>query len=181
VNGTYASTTINSAYFLSPNGNTIQATGNPIVSANQYVYTKTALIRLASAPTISVQQQTVQGVGTTTMTATFPLTIQALGGNVVMPTSADIQIVFFNGTNYIVSSNTTGASISVVTIPNNAIADGSTANVTVTAVCNPSCALTDGLYNAALSSITWNAGNGSTTQTYGLEDFKTSSAVQFTR
>jgi len=178
--GTYASTTVNSVAYLNPNGNS-SSTATTVTNANQYVYTKAAVIKLAAAPTITVTQQTVANVGTTTMTATFPLTIQALGGNVVLPSNADFQVVFSNGTNYTATSTSAGASVSVVTIPNNAIADGSTANVTVTASCNGTCATSNGLYNAALSSIVWNAGNGSTTQTYGLDDFKTSSAVQFTR
>jgi hypothetical protein len=179
-NGTYASTTVNSVAYLNPNGNS-SSTATTVTNANQYVYTKAAVIKLASAPTISVTNQTVSGVGTTTMVASFPLTIQALGGNVVLPSAADFTVVFSNGTNYTATSTSAGASISVVTIPNNAIADGSTANVTVTASCNGTCATSNGLYNAALASIIWNAGNGSTTQTYGLDDFKTSTAVQFTR
>lgn len=179
-NGSYGSTTVNSVAYLNPNGNS-SSTATTVNNVNQYVYTKAAVIKLASAPSISVQQQTVAGVGTTTLVATFPLTIQALGGNVVLPGNTDFQVVFSNGTNYTATSTSAGASISVVTIPNNAIADGSTANVTVTASCNSACALTNGLFNAALSSIVWNAGNGSTTQTYGLDDFKTSSAVTFTR
>ena len=179
-NGTYASTTVNSVAYLNPNGNS-SSTATTVTNANQYVYTKAAVIKLASAPTITVANAPFSGGATTTMTATFPLTIQALGGNVVLPSNADFQVVFSSGTSYTATSTAAGSSISVVTIPNNAIADGSTANVTVTASMNSNGALTNGLYNAALSSIVWNAGNSSTTQTYGLDDFKTSSAVQFTR
>lgn len=181
--GTYASTTVNSVAYLNPNQNS-SSTATTVTNANQYVYTKAAVIKLKSAPTISVATQTVAGVGTTTMTATFPLTIQALGGNVILPHvgGADVQVVFSNGSNsYVAATSTTGASLSVVTIPNNNIADGSTADVTITASINPSGALTNGLYNAALTSFVWNAGIGSTTQQYGFDDFKTSSAVQFTR
>jgi len=180
--GTYGSTTINRVAYLTPNGNSASTTvSGGVTNANQYVYTKAAVIKLASAPTISVSQQTVQGVGTTTMTATFPLTIQALGGNVVLPTNADFAVVFSNGTPYTATSISLGSSVSVVTIPNNAIADGSTANVTVTASINPSGATSNGLYNAALTLVKWDAGNGVVSQTYGLDDFKTSAAVQFTR
>lgn len=180
-NGTYASTTIQSVVYQTPSGNTATASGSAVTNANQYVYTKAAIIKLASAPTISVTNQTVSGVGTTTMVATFPLTIQALGGNVTLPVNGDFQVVFSNGTSYTATSTSAGASISATTIPNNDISDGSTANVTVTAACNGTCATTNGLFNAALSQIKWNAGNGVVTQTYGLDDFKTSSAVQFTR
>jgi hypothetical protein len=179
-NGSFASTTVNSVAYFNPNGNTATVSGT-VSNVNQYVYTKAALIKLASAPTITVNNQTVAGVGTTTMVATFPLTIQALGGDVVLPANGDFQVVFSNGTNYTATSTSAGASISAVTIPNNTIADGSVANVTVTASCNGTCATTNGLFNAALSQIKWNAGNGVVTQTYGLDDFKTASAVTFTR
>jgi hypothetical protein len=176
VNGSAASTTVTSVTFETPNGNTGTASGNAVTNVPQYVYTKAAVIKLAGTPTISVTNPSVT-TGTTTMTASFPLTIQALGGNVVVPgtTGAEFDIVFSNGTNY------TATAKSVVTIPNNDISDGSTANVTVTASINPSGALTNGLYNAAITAIRWNAGNGTATQTYGLEDFKTSQAVQFNR
>jgi hypothetical protein len=179
-NATYASTTVNSVAYLQPNGNS-SSTATTVTSANQYVYTKAAKIALAAAPTISVSSQTVSGVGTTTMVATFPLTITAMGGSVVLPSNGDFQVVFSNGTSYTATSTSAGASISAPTIPNNTIADGNTANVTVTASCNGTCATSNGLFNAALTSIVWNAGNGSTTQTYGLDDFKTSAAVIFTR
>ncbi len=173
-NGTYASTSVSRVVFEKPNGSTADATGAQVFGVNQYAFTKVAQIALAGTPTIAVSNPSVS-TGTTTMTATFPLSITALGGNVVMPSAADFTVVFSNGTGY------TATSKSVVTIPNNAIADGSSANVTVTASVNPSVALTNGLYNAAITSIVWNAGNGSTTQDWGLDDFKTSAAVQFNR
>jgi hypothetical protein len=179
--GTYASTTIQSVTYQTPAGNTATAGGSAVTNANQYVYLKAAVVKLASAPSISVTNQSVSGVGTTTMTAVFPLTIQALGGNVIQPGPADFTVIFSNGTSYTASSTAAGAAISVAVIPQNDIADGSTANVTVTASCNGTCATSNGLFNAALTVVKWNAGNGTTTQTYGLEDFKTSSAVQFTR
>lgn len=177
-NGTYASTTVSSVVFEKPNGSSATATSSAgqVTGANQYAYTKAAIITLAGTPSISVSNPGVT-TGTTTMTAVFPLNIRADGGNVVIPgaTGAEFTVVFSNGTNY------TATAKSVVTIPNNDIADGSTAQVTVTASVNPSVALTNGLYNAALTSIDWNAGNGTTTQAYGLDDFKTSQAVQFNR
>ncbi len=180
--GTYGSTTINRVAYLTPSGNTASTTvSGGVTNANQYVYTKAAVIKLASAPTIAIQQQTVSGVGTTTMVATFPLSIQALGGNVTLPVNSDFAVVFSNGTNYTATSTSLGSSVAVQVIPQNDIADGSTANVTVIASINPSGALTNGLYNAALTLVKWNAGNGVVSQTYGFEDFKTSSAVQFTR
>lgn len=174
--GSFSSTTVSRVVFEKPNGSNADATGAQVYGVNQYAYTKAAAITLASAPVITVSNPGTTN-GTTTMTATFTLNVAALGGNVVIPgaTGAEFAIVFSNGTAY------TATSKSVVTIPNNDIADGSSATVTVTASMNPSVALTSGLYNAAITSIGWNAGNGTTTQTYGLDDFKTSSAVQFNR
>jgi hypothetical protein len=174
--GSFSSTTVSRVVFEKPNGSNSDATGSQVYGVNQYAYTKAAAITLASAPVITVSNPGTTN-GTTTMTATFTLNVAALGGNVVIPgnTGAEFVVVFSNGTAY------TATSKSVVTIPNNDIADGSSATVTVTASMNPSVALTSGLYNAAITSIGWNAGNGTTTQTYGLDDFKTSSAVQFNR
>lgn len=176
-NATYASTTIQSVAFQTPAGNTSTANGSAVSNANQYVYTKAAVIKLAGTPTISAGAANQQG-STTALTATFPLTIQALGGNVSKPneSGSDVVVVFSNGT-----TNFTATSKSVVTIPNSDIADGSTANVTVTATAPNASLATGGLYNAAVTSITWNAGQGSTTQTYGLEDFKTSSAANLVK
>ncbi len=180
-NATFASTTIQSVVYQTPAGNSATAAGSAVTNANQYVYTKAAVIKLASAPTIGVSNQSVSSVGTTTMTATFPLTIQALGGNVTKPAITDFTVVFSNGTSYTATSTAAGSAVSVVVIPDNDIADGSTANVTVAASINGSGALTSGLFNAALTQVKWNAGNGVITQTYGLEDFKTSNPVQFNR
>ncbi len=167
VNGTAASTTITAVVFQTPNGNTANATGNGVINAPQYVYTKAAAITLAGTPTITAQNAAFAG-GTSTVTATFPLSFAALGGNVVLPTAGDFTVTFSNG------ASSTLANTSVVVIPNNDIANGSSASVTVTAkLVNPA----SGLYNAAITQIKWNAGNGTTTQTYGFEDFKTSSAA----
>lgn len=180
-NGTFASTTIGTVTYQKPNGSTDDAGGSAVTNANQYVYTKAAVIKLAGTPTITVSNQTVAGVGTTTMTATFPLTIQALGGNVTKPAITDFTVVFSNGTPFTATSTAAGSAVSVVVIPDNDIADGSTANVTVAASINGTGATSNGLFNAALTSVKWNAGNGVVTQTYGLEDFKTSNPVQFNR
>jgi len=166
-NGTFASTTIQSVVFETPNGNTATAQGSAVSSANQYVYTKAAIITLAGTPTITATNASITG-GTSSVIATFPLSINAQGGTVNMPTSADVVVTFSNG------QTATVLNTSVVSNPNSNIADGSTAAVTVTA---KSVGFAPGLYNAGITSISWNAGQGTTTQTYGLEDFKTSAAA----
>ncbi|MBP6974741.1 MAG: peptidoglycan-binding protein [Candidatus Pacebacteria bacterium] len=166
-NGSYSSTTVNVVTYEKPNGTTDTASGSAVSSANQYVYSKAAMITLAGTPTITAQNAAISG-GTSTVTAVFPLNIAARGGNVIIPGNADVTVTFSNG------QTATALNTSVVTIPNNNIADGSSANVTVTA---KSAGFAAGLYNAAITSISWNAGNGTTTQTYGLDDFKTSAAA----
>ena len=166
-NATFASTTVGTVIYQTPNGNTDTAAGSVVTSANQYVYTKAAVIALAGTPTITATNASITG-GTSSVTAIFPLSITAQGGNVILPGNADVTVTFSNG------QTATALNTVVATIPNNDIADGSTANVTVTA---KSVGFAAGLYNAAITSIKWNAGNGTTTQTYGLEDFKTASAA----
>ena len=171
VNGATTAVTVSSAKFQTPNGNTSDASVSAaVVNAPVYVYSKAASIALAGTPTIVASNVTVTG-GTSSVTATFPLSITALGGNVVIPSNADVVVTFSNG------STATALNTSVVTIPNSDIADGSTAAVTVTAKLSN---VPSGLYNAAITSIKWNAsgtGTGTTTQNYGLEDFKTSAAA----
>jgi len=167
VNATFASTTVNSVVYQTPNGNTATASGSAVSSANVYVYTKAANITLAGTPTITATNAAISG-GTSTVTATFALNIEALGGTVINPSANDFVITFSNG------QNATVLNTSVVNLNNSDIAEGSSASVTVTA---KSVGFAAGLYNAQLSSIKWNAGNGTTTQTYGLEDFKTSVAA----
>jgi hypothetical protein len=131
----------------------------------QYVYTKAARITLAGAPTITAANATVP-TGTSTVVAVFPITICAMGGNVVLPgvSDGDAVVTFSNGV------EATTANTVFTVIPANKIADGACASATITA---KSKGFAPGSYNAALTSIKWNAGNGTTTQKYGLENFKT--------
>ncbi|MDD5318761.1 MAG: peptidoglycan-binding protein [Candidatus Pacebacteria bacterium] len=174
VNGTYASTTINNVVYQTPNGSSATAVG-PVTNANQYVYTAAPMLTLASAPTISAGSQNQQG-STTALTATFAFNVTAQGGTMTLPANGDFVVVFATSTANPISA---GVTTNVVTIPNNNIADGSTASVTVTAQI-PNSALTySGLYNAAITSVKWVVGANTITQTYGLEDYKTSSAANF--
>ena len=171
VNATQVSASINSVVYQTPNGNTATASGSAVSNASVYVYSQAASIALAGTPTIVATNGSYSGA-TSTVTATFPLSITALGGTVNIPTSADVTVTFSNG------QTATVANTSVVTIPNSNIADGSTAAVTVTA---KGVGFATGLYNAAITQIKWNATGsttaGTTTQAYGLEDFKTSAAA----
>ncbi len=169
--------TVGNVEFQKPNGNTgtVSAT---IASAPVYMYASAPVITLAGTPTISITG-TNQAGSSTAMTATFALNIAAQGGIMTLPTNSDFKVYFGTTTADAVAAT----SVSVVTIPNNNIADGSTASVTVTAQMPNSAVPQSGLYNASITGIKWTVGSVALTsgngQTYGLEDFKTSSAANF--
>lgn len=174
-NGSVVTIGVAPAVYDRGNG-TIATAANGIWGSPQYLYTAVAIYKLASSPTIMAQAANNATGSSPFLVATFPMTVQALGRNVVKPTSNDFTVVFWNGT-----TNYLSGSKSVVVIPNQDIADGSTANVTVTAMATSANILASGIYNAYITGIKWNAGNGVVTQTYGLENFKTVSPAQFNR
>ncbi len=172
--------TISNAYVTSVTynrGNGTSATVTSGVSGpTHHFYLAIADIKLAGTPTILATQN---ASGTTAfLTATFPLSITVRGGNMQMLATdgRDTLVAFTNGT-----SNYAPSSRSVVTIPNQAIADGSTASVTVTASADRNKLLSSGIYSAFMQRIDWNVGGTRAYQTWGLEDFKTPSAAQFNR
>jgi hypothetical protein len=162
--------------FQSSNGQILTAGGLMMGGPLHFFFTSAASIKLVGTPTI------ISTIGTNPyLTATFPLAFQAIGNNVVMPTASDFTIRFTGISNYTATSSSPGISMSVVTIPMSNIADGSTANVTVTVSANRNALLTSGLYNAEITRIKWVAGSVTATQSWGLEDFKTPYAAQFNR
>jgi len=177
-NGSYSSTTINSIVYETANGSTLTTTSSPVVGVNQYFYTASPSFTLASTPTIQITG-TNQNGSSTAATATFSFNVTATGGTMTEPVNSDFVVDF--------ATSTTGVqlqapSVSVVTIPNNNIADGSTASVTVTAQLPNSTVVNSGLYNAYIKSITWHITNNTAspvTQSYGLEDYQTQSAANF--
>lgn len=167
---------ITSATYDRGNGTMATVSGS-VWGPQHYLFKAAAVIRLAGTPSI-VSQGTRPDGTTLALTSTFPLQIQALGGNVIQPNvlGSDFTVIFSNGTtNYIATTK------SVVTIPQSNIADGSTASVSVTASANRDIIPASGLYNSSITAIKWNAGSGTINQTWGLEDFKTVSAAQFNR
>lgn len=171
-NGTFASTTVTSVVYQTPNGNSAVASGSSVTNANQYVYNQAAIFTLTGTPTIS--QVSDQNGRTTSIVATFNFNVTALGANVTLPTGSDFVVKFATssaGVQY------TANSVSATVIPNNNISDGSTAQVTVTASIASSSLPVSGLYTAYISSISWTAGTTSVAQTYGLDDMKTPNAV----
>jgi peptidoglycan hydrolase-like protein with peptidoglycan-binding domain len=171
VNASFSSTTINSVVYETPNGTSATASGSAVTNANQYVYGQAANYTLVGTPTISVVSD--QAGKTISAVATFNFNVQALGGNVTLPTGTNFDIRFATNSVATVAAN----SVSATVIPNNNIADGSTAQVTVTASIASSSLPVAGLYTAFVNSITWTAGSApAVTQTYGLDDFKSPSA-----
>lgn len=176
--GAYVSTTtISSIVYEKPNGST--ATVSTLVQGvGQYVYTAAPQFVLASTPTISISGTSQTGSSTAAV-ATFQFNVTALGGQMTQPTNSSFVVKFASTT--VAANAITASSVNVVTIPNNNIADGSTAQVTVTAVLNNNGTVGSGLYNAYIDSIAWTVGSNTVTQTYGLDDFKTTAAANFIR
>ncbi len=177
VSGTVASTTVQYVTYQNPNGNSATASGSAVTGVNQYVYAAAPAFALTSSPTIAITGTSQTG-SSTAMQATFPFNVTAMGGTMTQPVNTDFVVKFATSTT---GTLFTATSVSVVTIPNNNIADGSTATVTVTAQYANGGAATSGLYNASITSIAWTVGSTAVTQTYGLDDYKTSSAANFIR
>lgn len=173
--GTHASSTVSRVVFEKPNGSSADATGSQVTGANQYFYASAPQITLVGTPTISKVSNT--NGSTTEMTATFTFNVTALGGTMTKPTSSAFTV--YAATN---TTNLIAASVGEpVTIPNNNIADGSTAQVTVTATVGPSNITHSGQYGFVVGSTTWTVGSNTITQTYGLDDFKTPATSYFTK
>ncbi len=83
------------------------------------------------------------------LTASFPLEVRAVGGNIPLPKSSDFVVVFVSA-----SSTVLSPSMSVVTIPNNpnGVPEASSAAVTVTASV-PVSKLKSGFYKAKLINL----------------------------
>lgn len=171
VNGSAASTTVNSVYYMTPNGNTALASGSAVTNVNQYVYTAAAIYTLAGTPSVTVTSD--QNGRTVSAVATFNFNVTALGGNVTLPTGTNFDINFATSSAGVQYDAT---SVSATVIPNNNISDGSTATVSVTATIASSSLPVAGLYTAYVNAISWTAGTTTVNQTYGLDDFKAPSA-----
>lgn len=176
VSGSYGSTTVSRIVFEKPNGSTADATGSQVFGVNQYAYTAAPQFVLAGTPTITKTSD--QNGRTTDMTATFTFNVTALGGTMTKPTASSFTV--YAATN---TTNLIAASVGTpVTIPNNDIADGSTAQVTVTATVASSTISTAGQYGFVIGSTTWTVGStGPITQTWGLDDFKTPATSYFAK
>lgn len=123
---------------------------------------------LTSTPTIHTA--TTHSGYTISMTATFVFDVTAIGSNITQPGVEDFVIVAKRGNDVPIKCT----SFSVVTIPNNAIADGSTARVVVNASLIANDLSQTGLYGFSVQQIYWGTtASGKVNQSWGLEDFKT--------
>lgn len=168
-----STTTVSSVVYEKPNGSSATVS-TAVNGVGQYVYTKSVNLSLASTPTITVQNSTFTG-GTSTMNASFSLNVTPQGGDWVRSSaSAVIGWALASAPTTILA--TSSAAISRV----DNIADGVSAVVEFSGNTSaPVSGIVAGSYVARITSITWNAGNGAVTQTYGLDDFLTPAGATF--
>jgi hypothetical protein len=161
-----ARVSVNTVTFETPAGNQGFATGE-VTGNTMHFFTEVAKYQLAGTPSIKTEKS---GVGNEFVIATFPLFASAFGGNIALPQSSDFTVEFKD----IVSNQSFGAtSISVVALPNTPIADGSTAQVLVTAsLAGPNVNI-KGLYVAKMNSIHWSIGSTNALQSWGIDDMVT--------
>lgn len=168
-----ATTTVSSVTYEKPNGSSATLS-TAVNGVGQYVYTKSVNMTLASVPTITVQNASFTG-GTSTMNAVFNINVNPQGGDWIRSSaSAVIGWALASAPTTILA--TSSAAISRV----DNIADGSSVTVEYSANTNAAVSgIVAGSYVARIVSITWNAGNGAVTQTYGFEDFVTPAGATF--
>ncbi len=169
--GSYASVVVGNVVYEKPNGTTATASGSSVSNVAQYVYSAAPVFALAGTPTVTIDGSNQNG-SSTSITAKFPLNVTSLGGTMTKLANTSVLVDFVKS-DY---TATTTASVLVSTIPDNNIADGTTVPVTVTAVATPA---SSGIYSAFIKSVAWQVGSVSVTQTYGWDDYKTPSGVNF--
>lgn len=172
LNGSNAAVTVTSVVYEKPNG-TSATLSNTVTNVAQYVYHAAPVFALAGTPSITIDG-TNQSGSSTALTARFPLNITALGGTMTKLSNTNV-VVRFVRSDY---AATTTASVLVSTIPDNNIADGTTVPVTITATAS-STPLSSGIWSAYVESVTWTVGTSTQAQTYGWDDYKTPSGVNF--
>lgn len=169
--GSVASVNVNSVTYQRANGTSVTTTNGAVIGSPQYFFKAAPQINLSTAPTATASNNT--NGQTISITGIFPMTIQALGGTMIQPVPSDFTVKYGIST----PPQYTASIVSVTTIPNGNIAEGSTANVTLTAVVPASSIPMSGLYTFSIESIKYKVGTVSGIQNYGLENFKTPNAV----
>ncbi len=158
-------TSVGTVTFETPAGTQGFASGS--VNGNiMYFFGAAAEYKLAA--TASIQSGKNGNGSGDYVTATFPLLVTALGGNVTMPVSSDFVIRFTD----LVSSDSFIAT-AVDVIPNSDIAEGSVAQVVVTATLAGANVNSKGMYVAKVQSIRWTIGSSNMAQSWGLDEMVT--------
>ncbi len=173
---TVASTSVLAVRYDRPNDSSAVASST-IRGTNQYFYPAVPNFTFVSS---SVSATTLgNATNTTKITGNFVFRVRPEGGSMTGFAAA--------GTDFVVSTTTTGnnpagATKSVTVIPNDSTyAEGGDYTVNLAFDIPNSGINTSGLYTFYVNSITWTVGStGPITQTWGLDDFKTS-AVSFSR
>jgi peptidoglycan hydrolase-like protein with peptidoglycan-binding domain len=168
--GSAASTTVTAVTYDKPNGSsaTVSASVNGPEHRLFSVVPKYTLSSITTSnPTIG--GSTASSSDSQYVQAVFTFNVMANGATLVKPVASDFTILAAS------SSGSRAATVSSVTVNNNRdIADGGSDTVTVVArldASNIASGNTD--YNFAISSIKWGfVGYSSTTQSWGLEDYR---------
>lgn len=167
--GSAASTTVSSVVYDKPNGSSATVYGT-VTGPAHYVFGAVPKITLSSITTSAPQKggSTASSSSSQYVQAVFTFNVMANGGTLAKMSTSDFWIDAASST--AASSTIT----SVTTIPDRDIADGGTATVIVTARLNESSlAIGNVDYNFVVRRIAWGfTGTASTTQTWGLEDFR---------
>lgn len=169
--GTVAIVGVNSAQFKRSNGSIAAATpSTTIYGAPQYLFTAGTNFSVASSTVNRADNGT-----STPLRANIVLQTTPFGGSMIAPTGADIALRFTNGSQTFMASGTSVTlTPSVTSIP-----EATTAFMTVSGIM-PTTA-PSGIYQAQIASIRWKVGSITTTQSWGLEDTKSSNSASWNR
>ncbi len=148
--------------------------GGDLYGPTQHFFSSIAGLQLASVPTATA---TTQNGFTTQVVANFSINVTADGANLLQPVDSDAVVVAtYAGTGETIIC----PQVSVVTTPNNPIADGSTGTVTVSAKLPASSVPHSGVMSFALRQFAWRSGTvGEVVQTWGLNSFVTPVGINF--
>lgn len=172
-----AGVTIKRVDYENPMGNTASVLSTV---AGELVYLQVASVKfsLASVPSATPVVVGANTASTTYMEAKFPIVITtdtngALTNQLV---PANFTAVSINSSN---ATSSTGVTVASVDVPNQSMADGSATTAVVTVRLAPTgAAVGSNSYRFGISSIAWTvAGQSAVTQTWGLEDFLSTSGT----
>lgn len=172
--GTIASTTVSAVTYEKPNGSSATLALN-VQGNNQYVYTVSPQWTILGATAVSGNAN--QSGSTTQVTATFSIKVTPVGGTMVEPTVSNFVVkVGTTSTPFItIADGSKGISISP-TVSNGVLAENAPYTITLTATAYNADLPANGSETFYITSAASNIGGTSTTQTWGLSNFKTNPA-----